>query len=91
MVRPSLRTRSKKRVKVRTPGGRLALHFKREKPGYAKCAICGAKLNGVPRLLPSKLSKLPKTKKRPQRPYGGHLCPRCYSRLLIKSTRSVTL
>ncbi|RLF16628.1 MAG: 50S ribosomal protein L34e [Thermoprotei archaeon] len=77
MPRPGLRTRSKKRVAVRLPGGDTVIHYKREKPGIAKCANCGAPLGGVPRLLPHELRKLPKSSRRPNRPYGGYLCPTC--------------
>lgn len=77
MPRPGLRTRSKKRVMVRTPGGNTVVHYRREKPGAAKCALCGSPLGGVPRLLPHELRKLPKSSRRPTRPYGGYLCPSC--------------
>ncbi|RLF15566.1 MAG: 50S ribosomal protein L34e, partial [Thermoprotei archaeon] len=50
MPRPGLRVCSKKKVKVKLPGGGTAVHYKREKPKPAKCAICGAQLGGVPRL-----------------------------------------
>jgi len=77
MVRRSLRSRSLKRKKVRTHGNRLVTHYKRRKPKVAKCAKCGKPLHGVPRLRPSSLRKLPKTKRRPDRPYGGNLCSSC--------------
>ncbi|RLF10713.1 MAG: 50S ribosomal protein L34e [Thermoprotei archaeon] len=77
MPRPGLRVCSKKKVKVKLPGGGTAVHYKREKPKPAKCAICGAQLGGVPRLLPHELRALPKSSRRPTRPYGGYLCPSC--------------
>ncbi|RLF09127.1 MAG: 50S ribosomal protein L34e [Thermoprotei archaeon] len=77
MPRPALRTRSRKRRYVKLPGGGLALHYKRERPGPARCAWCGAKLGGVPRLLPYELRRLAKSSRRPTRPYGGYLCPSC--------------
>ena len=82
MVRPALRSRSLRRIKVVTPGGRNVTHYERRKPGPARCARCGRPLNGVPRLRPSQLRKLSKTAKRPERPYGGVLCPRCLAELL---------
>jgi len=85
MVRPGLRTRSKRRLSVRIPGGRTVLHYRKPKSKKARCAICGRPLHGVPRLRPVELRKLPKTKKRPERPYGGYLCPSCLAKLLKAS------
>lgn len=67
--------RVKIKVKKRTPGGRTTIHFRKRKPSPAKCGKCGTKLNRA-RLNPTQLRKLPKTKKRPERPYP-ELCPRC--------------
>jgi len=44
-------------------------------------------LNGVPRLRPVELRKLPLSQKRPERMFGGVLCIRCLERLLKKSVR----
>ena len=82
-MRRSLRSRSIIKVKKRIPGNKTNVHFKRRNPSPAKCGNCGKKLNGVPRLRPKKLVKLTKTKKRPERPYGGHLCSSC-SREIFK-------
>lgn len=76
-MRRSLRTRSMIKVKKRVQGNRTAVHFRRRNPSSAKCGGCGKPLNGVPRLRVTKLKKLSKTKKRPERPYGGHLCTGC--------------
>ncbi|MEM4259664.1 MAG: 50S ribosomal protein L34e [Candidatus Woesearchaeota archaeon] len=83
MVRPSLRSRSYRRVKVRVTKSTVARYLKR-KPKIAHCANCGAVLKGVPRERPYKMHNMPKTKKRPERPYGGVLCSSC-SRETIKS------
>ncbi len=90
MVRPALRSRSLRRVKTRTPGGRTIVRYEKRKPNAARCAICGRVLNGVPRLRPVDLRKLPKTARRPERPYGGYLCPQCLARLLKDAARSMS-
>ncbi len=90
MVRPALRSRSLRRRKVRTPGGRTVVHFEKRKPGPARCAICGRILNGVPRLRSVELRKLHKTDRRPERPYGGYLCPQCLARLLKEAARNLS-
>ncbi len=75
----------------RTPGGRTVIHYEKRKPGPARCGICGAILNGVPRLRPVELRKLARTRKRPERMFGGVLCPRCLERLLKKTIREVVV
>lgn len=72
-----LRSRSLVRKKVRTPGGRTVVHYRKPKPKVAHCAVCGTALQGIPRELPFRAAKMPKTKKRPERPYGGVLCGSC--------------
>ncbi|MEA2038184.1 MAG: 50S ribosomal protein L34e [Nanoarchaeota archaeon] len=86
MVQPRLRSRSLRRVKVRTPS-KTVTHFKREKPKVAHCGKCGAKLKGVVRARPYKMQNMPKTKKRPERPYGGVLCSACMRKLFIEKAR----
>lgn len=41
----------------------------------------------MPRERPYKMQRLPKTKKRPERPYGGRLCSACARRAIIASAR----
>ncbi len=87
MPRPSRRTHSLRRVYVRTPGGRTVIHYEKRKPDYAKCAICKRPLNAVPRERASKLKRMPKSHKRPNRPFGGHLCPECMRREIKERVR----
>jgi len=68
-------SKSIKRYKVKTPGGKNVTHFKKRRPSYFKCKKCGAKLNR-PKLSVKELKRLPKTKKRPQRPFS-ELCSKC--------------
>ncbi len=87
MPRPALRSRSLRRVKVRTPGGRLVVHYYRRKPNQARCALCGRPLAGVPVGRPVEIRNIPLSKKRPNRMFGGVLCPSCLERLLKKVIR----
>ena len=73
--------RKAKKIKKRTPTGRSVMRRGRRKPSHAKCANCGARLHGMPRLRPSKFKSLPKSKRRPNRPYGGNLCSSCMREL----------
>lgn len=47
------------------------------KPERPRCSVCGAKLSGVPSLSALGMKNASKSKKRPNRPYGGYLCPTC--------------
>jgi large subunit ribosomal protein L34e len=81
MVRPAYRSRSRRRVYKRTPGGRTVVHYEKRKHSRAVCAICGRPLGGVPRGRPVELRKMAKTEKRPERPYGGYICSGCLRKL----------
>ena len=85
MVRPSLRSRTKKRKLVRTPGGRLVLRVRDKKHDYPKCAVCGRPLQGVPRLT---VREERKGVKMPTRAFGGYLCHRCLRQALKAAIRT---
>lgn len=88
MPRPNKRSRSLRRVHVRTPGGKTTLQYRKRKPAKAKCASCKKPLAGVPRERPHKMVKMPKTAKRPERPNGGQLCSACSRRKIITTSRA---
>ncbi len=89
MPRPAYRSRSLRRVYRRLPGGQTVIHYEKRRPGPARCAICGRPLNGVPRLRPVELRKLPKVQRRPERMYGGVICPSCLARILKMKVREL--
>lgn len=64
-----------KKFKRRAPGGKITIHIKKKKAGYAKCGNCGSKLNRK-RLNPTQIRKIPKNQRKSQRPLP-HLCPSC--------------
>ena len=72
-----------RKIFVKVPGGDTKVHYKERKPQNAHCAITGEVLHGVPRERPAKLGKLSKSKRRPERPYGGMLSSKAL-RLLMK-------
>lgn len=88
MPAPRYKSRSYKKVSKRISGNKTAIHYRRKKVSKHKCATCGALLNGVPRGRPAEMSKLAKTEKRPERPFGGYLCPKCLKRAMIEKARS---
>lgn len=77
MPRPAQRSRSFIKKRMNTPGGRAVIHYVKKKPSPARCGSCRKPLHGVPSDLPAGIKKLTKTGRRPDRPYGGNLCPPC--------------
>ncbi|HLC66765.1 MAG TPA: 50S ribosomal protein L34e, partial [Candidatus Nanoarchaeia archaeon] len=77
MVAPKHRSRTFRRVFRRTPGGRLVLHYHRRKPGMPQCGSCGASLPGVVRGRKAAVKAVPRSARRPERPYGGQFCSKC--------------
>ncbi len=77
MVRRALRSTSYRKLKRVTPGGRAVTHYERRRPGPAHCAACSSELHGVPRLRTAKARQVPHVSRRPERAYGGQLCPSC--------------
>ncbi|MBI2652439.1 50S ribosomal protein L34e [Candidatus Woesearchaeota archaeon] len=87
MPAPRLRSRSLRKVFRKVPSGRVSIHYKKRKPKAARCGNCGATLKGVPRELPYKMRSMAKTKKRPERPFGGVLCSKCMRQKIIEKVR----
>ncbi len=83
-MRPSKqKSKTFRKIFVKTSSGKTKIHYKKRKHSKAKCANCGAVLHGVLRERPYKMKKIPKTKKRPQRPYGGTLCSKCMREKIV--------
>ena len=76
-----------RKIFVKTPGGKTNVHFRERKPSKAVCGNCNKPLPGVPRERPAKMANMPKTMKRPERPYGGVLCSSCTKKLLQQKAR----
>ncbi len=83
------KSRKHRKIKIRTSGGKTKLIYKKKKPGKAQCAKCGEVLKGVPSERVYKIKRMPKTKKRPERPYGGVLCTKCMRELMAEKARSM--
>jgi large subunit ribosomal protein L34e len=73
MVAPHKRTRSKKKVKVRTPGGRKVTRIRAEKPKKPVSAISGKPLSGMSPGTATQMRNKSKSGKTPKRPYAGVL------------------
>ena len=66
-----------------TPGHKVATHYTKRKPSKHRCGGCGVILPGMANERPYKMENMPKSAKRPERPFGGVLCSKC-SRQVIK-------
>lgn len=86
MVSPRYRSRSLRKVYVRTPSGETKVHYRYKKPKVARCS-CGALLKGIPRERPYKMINLAKSKKKNARPFGGNLCSKCMREEIISRVR----
>ncbi|MBI4441172.1 50S ribosomal protein L34e [Candidatus Woesearchaeota archaeon] len=75
------KSRSKRRIMRRTPGGRNVVHLKPRKQSKAHCAVCRQALKGV-------AQKGAASEKRPSRPYGGYLCSACVRQMMIERARA---
>ena len=79
------KSRTFRRIKKKLPGNRTVIHYEKRAHKKAQCSSCGAVLPGVATGKPTKMKNMPKTEKRPERPYAGILCSRCM-REKIRST-----
>ena len=77
MVSGMHKSRTFRRINRKTPGGKVVLHHTLRKPKAAHCGSCGDALKGVARERPTKMQNMPKSQKRPTRPFGGVLCSKC--------------
>ena len=81
MPRRKDRSTSIKRIVRRVPSGDSRIRFKRESSeGRHHCALCFAALPGVQ-------NTGSKTQKRPERKFGGMLCPTCTALVIKEATR----
>jgi large subunit ribosomal protein L34e len=72
MTQPNKRNRKRRKKHVRTPGNVSRVHHAPTKPGKAVDAM-GNELHGIPRKTATRMKNTPKSKKRPERPFGGQL------------------
>ncbi|MEM5879535.1 MAG: 50S ribosomal protein L34e [Candidatus Aenigmatarchaeota archaeon] len=78
------------KVKVKLPSGKVVIKEKWKKASPAKCAACGKPLQGIPRLRQQEMRKLKKSKRKPERPYGGYLCSECMREVFREKARRIS-
>lgn len=87
MARPSQKSRTFRRVFVRVPSGISKLTYRKRKPSKAVCSNCGKQLHGISKGRPYQVNRQTKSKKRPERVFGGVLCSRCSKREIVNRVR----
>lgn len=80
MPKPSHKSKSKRVVYRRVPGGRTVKHFENKTPSKPQCARCGAELHGIPK----NVKKSFKSERTVNRPFGGHYCSKCMRERIIE-------
>ena len=87
---PTVRYRSRtfRRVFTKTPGGKVVLHYARRKNAKPQCAECDVFLFGVARGTKNLVKKVPRSARRPSRPFGGNLCSACMRKVIVAKARA---
>jgi len=67
MPRPAQRSRTLRRVRVKTPGGRTATRYEKRAKGAPRCPVTGLLLGGMN----AKVYRFGVSIRAPRRPYGG--------------------
>ncbi|KAL3921663.1 MAG: hypothetical protein SGPRY_004826, partial [Prymnesium sp.] len=85
--RKSFRTASNAVRKVKTPGGKLVLHYMGKKGKGPTCgdSACSRSLHGIPALRPSEYARLSKRQKTVSRAYGGSRCAKCVRDRIVRA------
>lgn len=89
MVTVRYRSRTFRRVYQTTPGGTNQILYKRRRNAKPQCSKCEAFLPGVARGTKTQVLAIPRSARRPERPYGGMLCSACTRRVIIAKVRAV--
>ncbi len=65
-------SRTYRRIKRKTPGGRILIAYERPKKRTATCSGCGISMKGIIHAKNAAASK-----RNPSRPYAGVFCTKC--------------
>ncbi len=87
MAGKSVNSKTKGKQTIRLPGGRSKVTVKQKRSSRVVCAVTGKPLQAVPQARSAKLQTISKSKRRPERPYGGVLSSKATRKLLITKAR----
>lgn len=77
------KTRSNRRMKVRTPSGKLVHRRIKKHAKKHRCHECGLVLSSIARLRPAEFSRQKVSARRVHRAYGATMCGRCVKDKII--------
>merc|ERR1711863_198019 len=83
--RLSYNTKSNRRKKVRTPGGKLVFQYLKKRPALPKCPMTGVKLKGVKPTRPAERKRLSLRHKKVFRAYGGVLSHKAVREKIVRA------
>ena len=83
--RHSYNTASNSVSVVKTPGGRLTVHYNEKSVNPAKCSCCKRTLPGLSRLRSSEARHVPSSTRSITRAYGGNLCHSCLHDRILRA------
>merc|ERR1712127_680347 len=83
--RLSYNTKSNRRKKVRTPGGKLVFQYLKKRPALPKCPMTGVKLKGIKPSRPAERKRLSLRKKKVFRAYGGVLSHKAVREKIVRA------
>merc|ERR1712206_43393 len=83
--RLSYNTKSNRRKKVRTPGGKLVFQYLKKRPALPKCPMTGVKLKGVKPSRPAERKRLSLRHKKVFRAYGGVLSHKAVREKIVRA------
>jgi len=83
--RHSYNTTSNKVKLVKTPGGRLTVHYRTKLTKGPRCGDCGTHIQGVPHLRSTAYARVSKRVKTVSRSYGGNRCASCVRERIIRA------
>ena len=85
MPRPAHRSRSVRRIKRKTPGGRTAVHYEKKAKGVPRCPVTGLAIGGMDK----KIYRFGVRVRAPSRPYGGVFSHKVLARGLRLAARGL--
>ena len=83
----TLNSHSFRKLPRKIPGGSWKIATERKKSSMPVCAITGKMLHGVPNARGTEMERIEKSKRRPERPYGGMLSSRETRLMMTKKAR----
>ena len=78
-------TKSNRTYKVKTPGGKLVLHYIKKKAQTPKCGDCKCALPGIKRMKCYDYKNAKKREKTVSRAYGGSRCAGCVRQRVVRA------